>query len=42
MVRDYLALDICRAPESFVVQITPEVPGGLSEEVATARDWPGG
>jgi DNA-directed RNA polymerase specialized sigma subunit len=37
MVRDYLALAMGRAPESFVVQITPEVPGGLSEEVATIR-----
>ena len=37
MVRDYLALDTGREPESFVVQITPEVPGGLSREVAAIR-----
>jgi DNA-directed RNA polymerase specialized sigma24 family protein len=37
MVRDYLALDTGRDPESFIVQITPEVPGGLSEEIAAIR-----
>jgi hypothetical protein len=37
MARDYLALDTGREPESFIVQITPEVPGGLSEEIAAIR-----
>ena len=37
MVRDYLALDTGLDPESFTVTITPEVPGGLSEEIAAVR-----
>ena len=37
MVRDYLALDTGKAPETFDVQISPEVPGGLSEEIAAIR-----
>ena len=37
MVRDYLALDTGRAAETFEVQISPEVPGGLSEEIAAIR-----
>jgi hypothetical protein len=36
MVRDYLALDTGHAPESFVVQITPEVEG-LSDEITAVR-----
>ena len=37
MVRDYLALDTGEAPETFDVQISPEVPGGLSDEIAAIR-----
>jgi hypothetical protein len=37
MVRDYLALDTGREPESFIVEIAPEVPGGLSQEIAAIR-----
>jgi DNA-directed RNA polymerase specialized sigma subunit len=37
MVRDYVALHTGREPGSFVVEISPEVPGGLSQEIAAIR-----
>lgn len=37
MVRDYIALDLEVPPDSFHVEITPEIPGSLGTELAEAR-----
>lgn len=37
MVRDYIALDFDVAPDSFAVDITPEITGSLGTELAQAR-----
>lgn len=38
MVRDYLAVDTGAAPESFDLEILPEVPAELAERVRLARE----
>jgi DNA-directed RNA polymerase specialized sigma24 family protein len=37
MVRDYLCLETGRTPESFALEFTAEVPGGLTDEVVALR-----
>jgi hypothetical protein len=37
MARDYITLDTDTAPESFAVEIVPEIGGGLDEQTRAAR-----